>query len=95
MPSCIVDVSDALSSLSCSEKLDDISQVRAELEAKGCNLPPLRPKDLHFDSNCITPGIKFMANLAVCLQYYIHDRLNNNVAWKGIKVCVCVLGACV
>ena len=27
-----------------------------------------------------------MANLAICLRYYIHDRLNNNPAWKRIKV---------
>ena len=27
-----------------------------------------------------------MANLSRCLQYYIHDRMNNNPAWKGLKV---------
>ena len=34
-------------------------------------------------------GTSFMANLAICLQYYIHDRMNNNPAWKGIKVNIC------
>ena len=70
----------------CSEKIDDIARIRAELEAKGAELPPKKPDHAHFDSNCITPGTEFMANLAVCLQYYIHDRLNNNPAWQGIKV---------
>lgn len=27
-----------------------------------------------------------MDRLSKCLHYYIHDRLNNNPAWKGIKV---------
>ena len=27
-----------------------------------------------------------MANLSICLQYYIHDRMNTNPAWKNIKV---------
>ena len=27
-----------------------------------------------------------MANLSRCLQYYIHERMNNNPAWKGLKV---------
>jgi hypothetical protein len=25
------------------------------LAAKGCHLPPEKPKESHFDSNCITP----------------------------------------
>ena len=27
-----------------------------------------------------------MARLAVCLEYYVHDRLNSNPGWQGIKV---------
>ena len=75
-----------------SEKQEDIARVRGDLELKGYKLPPPKPKGSHFDSNCITPGTEFMANLAVCLQYYVHDRMNGNPAWKGIKVspCVCV-----
>lgn len=27
-----------------------------------------------------------MARLASCLDYYVHDRLNNDPGWRGIKV---------
>lgn len=27
-----------------------------------------------------------MDKLSACLHYYIHDRLNNDLGWKGIKV---------
>lgn len=68
------------------EKINEINRIRAELLLKGCVLPPEKPKEEHFDSNCITPGTPFMARLSDCLHYYIHDRLNNNPGWKGIKV---------
>ncbi len=31
-------------------------------------------------------GTPFMARLAACLRYYVHNRMNNNPAWRGIKV---------
>ena len=68
------------------EKQEEISQARERLLSQGCDLPPPKPKSSHFDSNCITPGTEFMARLAICLQYYVHDRLNTNPAWQGIKV---------
>ncbi len=71
---------------SFSERQSEISRIRGELELKGHQLPPPKPKGSHFDSNCITPGTEFMANLAICLQYYVHDRMNNNPAWRDIKV---------
>lgn len=68
------------------EKMTEIKRIRAELLLKGVELPPEKPKEQHFDSNCITPGTPFMAKLAECLHYYIHDRLNNDPGWKNIKV---------
>lgn len=69
-----------------AEKINEVSRIRSELALKGCFLPPEKPKENHFDSNCITPGTPFMARLSACLHYYIHERLNNDPGWKGIKV---------
>lgn len=68
------------------EKINEIKRIRAELLLKGAQLPPEKAKEEHFDTNCITPGTPFMSRLSQCLHYYIHDRLNNDPGWKGIKV---------
>lgn len=68
------------------EKISEIERVRSELLLKGANLPPEKPKGEHFDSNCITPGTPFMDRLSTCLHYYVHDRLNSDPGWRGIKV---------
>lgn len=68
------------------EKNLEIARIREKLITAGCAVPPEKPKGEHFDSNCITPGTPFMERLSRCLHYYIHDRLNNNPAWKNIKV---------
>lgn len=39
-----------------------------------------------FDSNCITPGTKFMALVAASLRYYIAERMSREPAWRTIKV---------
>ena len=31
-------------------------------------------------------GTPFMARLAACLRYYVHDRMNRDPGWMGIKV---------
>ncbi|XP_012232131.1 5'-3' exoribonuclease 2 homolog isoform X1 [Linepithema humile] len=69
-----------------TEKINEIQRIRSELALKGAFLPPEKPKEAHFDSNCITPGTPFMARLSTCLHYYIHERLNNDPGWKNIKV---------
>lgn len=69
-----------------AEKIETMARIRAELEDQGAYLPPEKAKGSHFDSNCITPGTPFMDRLSKCLQYYIHDRMNNDPAWKNIKV---------
>jgi 5'-3' exoribonuclease 2 len=33
------------------------------------------------------PGTEFMEKISVLLEYYIRVRLNNDPAWKDIKVC--------
>lgn len=37
------------------EKIQEIARVRKEMAEKGMILPPEKPKEAHFDSNCITP----------------------------------------
>ena len=59
-------------------------------DMQGLPVPPPKAKGAHFDSNCITPGTPFMDRLAVCLRYYIHNRLNSDPAWKNIQVLYCV-----
>lgn len=68
------------------DKRLEINRIKEELRTKGCEVPPDRPDSEHFDSNCITPGTPFMFRLAECLRYYIHNRLNNDPGWKGLKV---------
>ena len=60
-----------------AEKIESMARIRKELEEQGAYLPPEKPKESHFDSNCITPGTPFMDRLSKCLQYYVHDRMNN------------------
>ncbi|XP_041353500.1 5'-3' exoribonuclease 2-like isoform X2 [Gigantopelta aegis] len=68
------------------EKGEEMTKLREELLVKGMELPPEKPASEKFDSNCITPGTPFMFRLADCLRFYIHDRLNNDPGWAGIKV---------
>ena len=43
-----------------------------------------------FDSNCITPGTKFMHSMDIRLKEYIKDRSENDPAWRKLvsqRVC--------
>lgn len=68
------------------EKQLEVGRIKEKLILAGAIVPPDKPKGEHFDSNCITPGTPFMQRLSRCLHYYIHERLNNNPAWKDLKV---------
>ncbi|EMS15283.1 5'-3' exonuclease domain containing protein [Entamoeba histolytica HM-3:IMSS] len=39
-----------------------------------------------FDSNCITPGTKFMEKIGIALHGYIVNRMDNDLYWSGLKV---------
>ncbi|XP_026478620.1 5'-3' exoribonuclease 2 homolog [Ctenocephalides felis] len=69
-----------------TEKMMEMKRIKDELRSRGAALPPEKPKEEHFDSNCITPGTPFMDRLSKCLHYYIHSRFQSDPGWKGIKV---------
>lgn len=42
--------------------------------------------DGSFDSNAITPGTEFMAQLSNHLRYFIQKKINEDVRWQQCKV---------
>ncbi|KAJ3333583.1 5'-3' exoribonuclease 2 [Blyttiomyces sp. JEL0837] len=68
-----------------AEKAVEEERIRKDWEKDNYELPA-SDKKVPFDSNCITPGTPFMANLALALRYYIADRLNSDPGWRNLKV---------
>ena len=64
------------------EKEEEDEKLREKLRREGVNVPP-RQKSEAFDSNVITPGTPFMGRLSAALQYYVHQRMNTDPAWRG------------
>ena len=48
---------------------------------KGEELPSSR-----FDSNCITPGTKFMVRLHKHLKYFVRKKISTDPSWHGVEV---------
>ncbi|KAJ3247232.1 5'-3' exoribonuclease 2 [Chytriomyces hyalinus] len=69
-----------------AELADEEEKLRLEWEAKNGSVQVEGGKKSAFDSNCITPGTPFMANLAVALRYYVSDRLNREPAWRDVRL---------
>ena len=44
------------------------------------------PKEEPFDSNCITPGTEFMANLTQQLRYFINKKVSEDVDWQQVEI---------
>lgn len=39
-----------------------------------------------FDSNCITPGTEFLANISDCIKYFIRKKIKEDPMWHNLKV---------
>ncbi|KAJ3066338.1 5'-3' exoribonuclease 2, partial [Quaeritorhiza haematococci] len=66
-------------------KIEEEEKIRKEWEEANEKMPE-KEKKQHFDSNCITPGTPFMDRLAICLRYYVMERMNTDPGWKNLKV---------
>ena len=70
-------------------QLREEKRIRAELQAQGMKVRSAKgisETSALGDSNIITPGTAFMAKLSIALQYYIHQRINTQPAWKPLTV---------
>uniref|UniRef100_A0A8D3DYQ6 5'-3' exoribonuclease 1 n=1 Tax=Scophthalmus maximus TaxID=52904 RepID=A0A8D3DYQ6_SCOMX len=44
------------------------------------------PTEARFDSNCITPGIDFMARLQEQLKYFVNNKISTDTLWHNVRV---------
>ncbi|CAG8667291.1 4601_t:CDS:2, partial [Paraglomus occultum] len=69
------------------EAAKQMEEIEAELNiAQGGMVDPELREKKTWDSNCITPGTEFMANLSTCLRYWISEKLNNDPGWAKLKI---------
>lgn len=60
----------------------DAETQEARARSSGINLP----EEKRFDSNCITPGTRFMAELDKQLKYFITYKVSTDKLWQKCKV---------
>ena len=56
-----------------SEKRETIARLKDEMRAKNLDVPPDKPADSHFDSNCITP-VSLTSNLHYPQHMHSHSQ---------------------
>jgi 5'-3' exoribonuclease 1 len=59
----------------------DAEDARKKAAQKGEEIP-----DEPFDSNCITPGTVFMAELSKQLRYFINKKVSEDKDWQGVEI---------
>ena len=59
----------------------DAEEARKKAALKGEEIP-----DDPFDSNCITPGTVFMAELSKQLRYFINKKVSEDKDWQGVEI---------
>ncbi|KAK5646017.1 hypothetical protein RI129_004481 [Pyrocoelia pectoralis] len=56
------------------------------LETKAIERGEVLPTQPRFDSNCITPGTVFMANLHEQLKYFVVNKISTDALWRNCKI---------
>ncbi|PNF32574.1 5'-3' exoribonuclease 1 [Cryptotermes secundus] len=56
------------------------------LEQKARERGEALPSEARFDSNCITPGTEFMAQLHEQLKYFVTYKVSTDTLWQNVKV---------
>ena len=59
----------------------DLAEQKRQLELAGEKVP-----DDAFDSNCITPGTEFMAEVSANLKYFIRKKIKEDKLWQGLNI---------
>ena len=62
------------------------AQEAHEVREKAIRRGDMLPKDDPFDSNCITPGTVFMADLSQHLEYFLAKKVSEDSNWRDVRV---------